>query len=110
MGSIPHAEGVAFRVWVPNARHVWGQKYQMVRPLRPDHFSFSANVALSSNQHFVVLAGRWPRRINVPSARDHFACHLFHCMGNVPAPPLMHRFVQRAIASSTSLINLHQLL
>ena len=24
---------------------------------------------------------------------DHFICNLCHCMGNLPAPPLMHRFV-----------------
>ena len=24
---------------------------------------------------------------------DHFICNLYHCMGNLPAPPLMHRFV-----------------
>ena len=24
---------------------------------------------------------------------DHFICILCHCMGNLPAPPLMHRFV-----------------
>jgi len=24
---------------------------------------------------------------------DHFTCNPYHCMGNLPEPPLMHRFV-----------------